>query len=100
MPLLLLQTQKIDADDVLASIVKDQLETWHYSGIGAELDCSKMAFEAILGNECLHQLYIDRVIKMKDHNRAMLPELAPGIAAALGIYAAVFWKELKLQDPI
>ncbi|MGF2411349.1 hypothetical protein [Ferruginibacter sp.] len=95
LPQALQQTKNIDPDDALIAVLENHLQQWHYSGIGYVLNAATVNFDTVFANECMQQLYIDRVIQKKDMQRAMLPLLQKKITAAMGIYSATFWKELN-----
>ena len=99
LPQALQQTKNIDPDDALITVVENHLQQWHYSGIGYVLNAATVNFDTVFANECMQQLYIDRVIQKKDMQRAMLPLLQKKITAAMGIYSATFWNELNSDIP-
>jgi hypothetical protein len=70
------------------------LTNWHFSGIGVSAQENDLDFELIFSNECLTQLYLDRVMDHKDLNRAKNPHLIEKIRAILGNYPEYYWKEL------
>jgi hypothetical protein len=99
-PDLIIETKRIDADDPLIELMTATLETWQYPGIGANLDVEKIDLEIIKSNECLQQLYIDRIIRKKDLQRALLPGILPKIKTAMGMYTSLFWKELNVENKV
>jgi hypothetical protein len=94
LPSVILNAKNIDADDAIVPILENHLQTWHYSGIGYDLDKEKMAFNVIFADDCLKQLYINRIIEKKCKSLTELPILKSEILASLGNYKNYFWKEL------
>jgi hypothetical protein len=94
LPQILNDTKNIDANDKLIPILEKILKTWHFSGIGISAPNNDLDFELIFSNECLTQLYLDRVIESKDLERAKQPNLKEKIRAILGNYPEYYWKEL------
>ncbi|MES2775512.1 MAG: hypothetical protein V4722_15155 [Bacteroidota bacterium] len=92
LPQVLADTRHIDPEDSLVELAENILQQWHYSGIGYSLPVEKMEWEPVLSDNCLFQLYADRVIEKKDQQRATQPMLNQKIRAAMGIYAPHFWK--------
>jgi hypothetical protein len=85
----------IDADDPILQLFTTHLHQWHYSGIGYDLNIDKLNMEMVTGDNCLMQLYANRVVEKRDSKRAMIPGLYQWLKAGMGIYAPLFWKELK-----
>lgn len=74
LPPIIDQLQRIDPEDPLIPLLENLLLPWHYSGIGHPLPIEKLNFEPLSGMFCLRQLYIDRVIELK--NRALAEHIA------------------------
>lgn len=87
--------RNIDANDPILQLFDTRLHLWHYSGIGYDLDLDALNMEMVAGNDCLMQLYANRVVEKRDRKRAMIPALYQWLKAGMGIYATLFWKELK-----
>ena len=94
LPNVLRNLKNVDADDAIVPILEDHLLAFHYSGIGYDLDKEKLAFNIIFSDDCLKQLYIDRIIEKKIKALAELPILKPEVMASMGNYAKQYWKEL------
>lgn len=90
--------KSIDPEDILVVTIENMLRVWHYSGIGSHASNDQLSFAEINANECLLQLYTDRVIEKKDLQRAQHPAIATQVRASMGNYAQVFWKELHLNS--
>lgn len=82
LPAIIAQLHRIDPDDALIPILEEILITWHYSGIGHALPIEKLNFEPLSGMFCLRQLYIDRVIEMKNQALAEHIALREGVKAS------------------
>jgi len=87
--------RNIDSEDPLLQILHAHLHLWHYSGTGLDLKTGKVNMEAFAANDCLMQLYADRVVEKRDIKRAMVPDLYQRLKTGMGLYSPVFWKELK-----
>ena len=98
LPSILRQLEAIDVEDVLIPILQGVLHEWHYTGLLAGLTPDPKNLEAILEDESLTQLYVDRVIETKNRAAAALPELSGSIVGALGNHAEVYWKELNVAS--
>ena len=101
LPDIIKKAREINPDDPLIRLLEDLLRDWHYSGIGyfrSDLfrdDPGDLSdFSSILADDCLRLLYIDRVIERRVTALANLPELWPGVLAAMGDHSTFFWKEL------
>jgi hypothetical protein len=108
------KAKEINPDDPLIGLLEHLLGDWHYSGVGyfrlpedggesgsAEAGSAGAGgmgdlfdWSPILADDCLRLLYIDRVIERRVKALANLPELRPGILAAMGDHSNSFWKEL------
>jgi MoxR-vWA-beta-propeller ternary system domain bpX4 len=95
LPQVLSEATLIDNEDPLIPILNDILKSWHFSGIGIEIEIGDIDFETIFTNKTLEQLYIDRVIEKKDINRAKSLTLNNKIKTVLGNYSEHFWKNLN-----
>lgn len=101
LPSVITQLQLIDPDDELINILKNHLQTWHYSGISSSLlNIETLSFDAIITNKCLHQLYVDRVIVNKKLALVHHPALENEISSTLGIYTSLLWKEFKKETSL
>lgn len=87
--------RNIDSEDLLLQLLHKHLHQWHYSAIGLDAITGELNMEVFCGNDCLYQLYADRVVEKRDIKRAMIPELYQRLKTGMGIYSPVFWKELK-----
>ena len=101
LPDIIKKAREINPDDPLIGLLEYLLRDWHYSGIGyfwSDLFRGDLGdlfdWSTILADDCLRLLYIDRVIERRVTTLANLPELRPGILAAMGDHRNSFWKEL------
>lgn len=95
LPQVLENLKNIDPDDIIIPLLKNHLHQWHYSAIGLDLDNETLNFNGILGNECLKQLYINRIIENKAKVLAQLPFLKNHVKASMGNFSSYFWKEFN-----
>ncbi|WP_192822974.1 hypothetical protein [Rufibacter sp. LB8] len=95
LPPLLQQAFAINPEDALVSVLENHLQQWHYSAIGYDLPLEKLNFEEVLKNQCLLQLYADRIIDRKALKLAEQAPVKEQIKASLGHYASTFWSALS-----
>ncbi len=95
LPNMLTHLHLIDFEDELIHILKEHLQSWHFSGIHFELDEGNLDFKTVLSNQCLNQLYIDRIISIKKKSLAQNTAFSMGVNASLGIFKNDFWQDLK-----
>lgn len=91
----LVNTKNLDHEDAVIPLMEAHLQRWHYSAIGYNI--ADPVLDTVLGNSCLKQLYIDRIIEKKDKKKAAIAILQPIIKAAMGNYAALFWNDLNFE---
>jgi hypothetical protein len=96
LPDMLLQLKAIDSQDRLIEILEKIANKWHYSMIRYPLELEGLSFEVVFSDQCLKQLYINRIIENKKLKLAELPACYEAVSAALGIYRAELWKEFTL----
>ncbi|GGA89068.1 hypothetical protein [Puia dinghuensis] len=89
------KAKELNPEDWLIVILEQHLRVWHYSGIGYPLDPTVLAWEVMAADDCVRQLYVDRVIARKVKALAELPVLRRDVDAALGDWGGYFWKELE-----
>ncbi|UZR97434.1 hypothetical protein [Chondrinema litorale] len=98
MPSLLNQLKLIDSSDFLLEILENKLEKWHYSGINYSLKLEATDYKTILDNQCLEQLYLNRIIKYKNIKLAKIPLFYNKISSNMGIYSETYWEGFKLLN--
>lgn len=96
-PSMLIQLKMIDNEDGLINILEELLQKWHFSAINYSLEIEQLNFENILNNNCLLQLYVNRVIENKKLKLALHPNLLPSVKASLGMFTSEFWNEFKIE---
>jgi hypothetical protein len=85
----------IDPEDPLLVLLDELLIQWHYSGISAALDISKLDLGPIVSSSALLTLYTERIIYYRKTELAKHPLFLETIRASLGIYGDTLWKEFK-----
>ena len=95
-PSILQYLEQIDIEDQLIPILKGLLTEWHYSGLLSKVNLNDTNLEHILDNDCLSQLYVNRVIACKHKIMGERNELKPLILSALGNYKNEYWKDFNL----
>lgn len=85
----------LSPDDPLVANMRGIAEQWVFSSVGiAGLELSPDA--VILGNSCLRQAYIDRVISYRDLSRLKGPAERLLLKEVLGAHGSQLWPELAL----
>ncbi len=93
LPPLIVQLHLFDTEDPLIFLLENILHRWHYSAVNhafhdEELNAT-LDFEWVKSDKCLHQLYVNRILKYKNKKLAENPAFAPLIAANIGIYGDI-----------
>jgi hypothetical protein len=96
LPSIMKKAKELSSEDWLVMILEEHLRTWHFSGVGYPLKVEGLDWDRILANDCVKQMYVDRVISRKVKTLAELPVLKREIMAALGAWSPHFWKELLI----
>lgn len=91
LPYIITQALRIDAQDPLILHLETMLQQWHYSGINYRLEAEKLDFETILSDNCLKQLYSDRVIQHKAIHLCTIPEIKKLVQKDMGNWSRQFW---------
>lgn len=94
LPFFIDEFRRIDPNDPILERLNKISAQFHYSVIGQELELEKLNFEPILQNDCLKQLYLDRIVARKAIHYAKLEFIEPLILQNFGDYKTHFWKEL------
>lgn len=95
LPQLLKNLRIIDPNDKLIVILETIMRMFPYSAIGAELEDVEMDLTLVLQNDCLRQLYLDRIIGIKGIKEAENPLINEWLLANFGNHKNEFWPELK-----
>jgi hypothetical protein len=85
----------IDPEDPLLDLLDELFVHWHYSGISASPDVSKLDFTPIVSSPALLTLYSERIIYYRKTALARHPAFIETIRASLGIHSDSLWKEFK-----
>lgn len=85
----------IDPEDPLLEILDALLAQWHYSGISASSDISKLDLAPIVSSPALLALYTERIIYYRKTELARHPAFIETVRASLSIYSDSLCKELK-----
>lgn len=95
LPQVLENLRIIDPNDKLIIILENILGMFPYSAIGAELENVETDLTLILEDDCLRQLYLDRVMHLKAIKEAENPLIYEWLLAGFGNHKKEFWPELK-----
>ncbi|MCW3104325.1 MAG: hypothetical protein JWO09_2765 [Bacteroidetes bacterium] len=94
LPAIHLFAKMLDHEDQLAGLLHSILVEWPYAATGSGIE-AKEGQELLPADDCLRQLYIDRIIEKKDLRSASMPGIREQVQASMGNYSTTFWKELK-----
>lgn len=103
LPSVIEKLKEIDKDDALIPLLSDVAVEWDFSSVGMKMDSKFEAMRMAKLNPCLLRLYIDRVIELRDAERAQHPLLHEEIKAVLGLYTSELWpgfEMLKLNTEV
>lgn len=95
LPDILNKLKAVDSEDEIIPILEKFLVQWHYSAFNFTTEETNLNFDPIISDDCLRQLYCDRIIAHKDFKRARHEAIRPFVVGSLGDYEAIFWKGLK-----
>jgi hypothetical protein len=79
--------------DILVKKIRQMAAQWPLSSVGIELEETPND-DIILANSFLRQLYIDRIIQLKDKKRIQGPSIKKAILETTGDYTAILWPDL------
>lgn len=94
LPQIIMEMKRIDPDDLVIGILEKYLFKFHYSAIGFDVDLEQINFEIIYSNDCLKQLYIDRIVERKAIKFTESNFIKEQLQIGFGDYKKIFWAEL------
>ena len=96
LPDILTKLKTIDSDDEIIPILEAFLVQWHYSAFKYPIEETNLDFKAVVSNDCIRQLYANRIIAHKAFRRARHEAIRPYVIGSLGDYEDIFWKDLSV----
>lgn len=97
LPHILEQLQRIDSEDPLITILEQKLAQWPYSAIGYQtIELDEIIINQQIKDDCLRQLYANRIIEQKASNYLTIPKLYQQVKASMGMYSTTFWNDFEL----
>lgn len=87
--------EAVDANDALIPVLEQFFVAFPYSGIGRDGEFTPPDTAPITTNDCLTQLYLDRIAERKAAKWAEQDIINSAIRANLGNHKNVFWRELN-----
>ncbi|AWH86618.1 hypothetical protein HYN59_16540 [Flavobacterium album] len=87
--------EKVDVNDPLITILNAYLKDFHYSAIGTDEGPSAANLAAAMDNDCLRQLYLDRITERKAAKWADEATIKSALLANMGDYKNDFWREFQ-----
>jgi len=94
-PDMIRELQFIDPEDPLLPVLETELNKWHYSGIKYITDLEPINLDILFTNQCLQQLYLNRVVDYKNKKLAQHPQLNALLTENFGIYEEEYWNTFK-----
>lgn len=98
LPQITMELKRIDFEDPLIPILENILNIWHYSAIDTNAEPPEIDFKLFLQNDCLTQLYLNRIIENKVLSWAENPYINKLLNSQLGYYKSYFWNTLKTLE--
>ncbi|MEE1897577.1 hypothetical protein V1389_04475 [Flavobacterium rakeshii] len=96
LPQVVAMLKATDPEDLLIPVLNKHLEKFHYSVIGFEANPNSFNFSILNTNQCLKQLYLDRIIERKDIAFAENEEVKQWLNECLGDHKKIFWEQLTI----
>lgn len=94
LPQIIAEIRKIDPEDLVIDILEKHLIQFHYSAIGSDLETENVNFDVVAANDCLQQLYIDRIVQRKSIKWAQSDFIKKQLEIGFGDYKKIFWPQL------
>lgn len=94
LPQITAEMKRIDPEDLVIPILEKHLIQFHYSAIGSDIDIESMNYDIVSANECLLQLYIDRIVHRKAVKSAQSDFIKKQLEIGFGDYKKIFWAQL------
>jgi len=94
LPQIIEKIKKIDPEDLIIPILEKHLFQFHYSAIGSEIISENIDYGNISENECLLQLYLDRIVQRKAIKWAQSDFIQKQLEIGFGDYRKIFWAQL------
>jgi hypothetical protein len=94
LPQIIAEIKRIDPEDLILPILEKHLIRFHYAAIGFEVEIEDLNFDVIAANDCLLQLYIDRVVQRKAIKLAQIDFIKKQLEIGFGDYQKLFWAQL------
>lgn len=94
LPAILRELKLIDLEDPLISVLQSHLQQWHFSGVGYLTELDDIDYTIPLENDCIKQLYVDRIIERKARNYIDGSPLGEFVLGSMGEYTSEYWQEL------
>jgi len=85
----------VDVNDPLLPVIEQYLKQFPYSGIGRDGEFTVPDTAIIINNNCLKQLYLDRVTERKAIKWANETVIKSALLANVGNYKTHLWRELN-----
>ncbi|MGE8554012.1 MAG: hypothetical protein ACN6OB_08750 [Chryseobacterium jejuense] len=96
LPEVIIALNSADPEDPLIKMLEAILTEFHYSGIGYDLDLSRVNWEGELRDKTYRKLYLERIVEKKDYKLAEIPFINTLLMAEFGMHKEAFWRELKI----
>ncbi|WP_163408199.1 hypothetical protein [Flavobacterium ajazii] len=94
LPQILDEIRRIDPEDLIIPILEKHLSRFHYSAIGSDLNLENIRFDILQANDCLLQLYIDRIVHRRAIRWTQSDFIKKQLEIGFGDYQKLFWAEL------
>ena len=95
LPQMVFELKLIDSDDPLINILEKHLKKFHYSAIGFDFEITSIEFDLIFQNNCLEQLYLDRIVDRKAIRWTEIDKINEKLRANVGNFSTEYWSDIK-----
>ncbi|MBB4801933.1 hypothetical protein HNP37_001994 [Flavobacterium nitrogenifigens] len=94
LPQIIAEMKRVDPEDLVVPILEKHISRFHYSAIGSDIEIENIDYENIAKNDCLLQLYIDRIVHRKAIKFAQSDFIKKQLEIGFGDYQKLFWTQL------
>lgn len=99
LPELMRRASALDAADPRLAALRDLARAWPLSSVGVPA-LGPVAIGPLLQNVGLRRLYVDRILRLDDRDRAADPAIAAALAATVGEHRAFARSVLAVHDAL
>ena len=95
LPSIVEELRVIDPDDKLVGFLDNILKKWMFSAVDTKLFPDEIGLDVLFSNQCLTQLYLNRIVKFNNTQLAKYHRINSAIKGNLGLYYQELWPNYK-----